>query len=94
MSIIQNNGKKQPLKVFQVHFIVKQILVTIVLNDSLERNKLNYCSFLGFFSYQNKKYGIFLVCVQTFTRKIWATPIKNTKIPTLVTAFSALVKVE
>ena len=48
---------------------------------------------LGFFSYKNKKYGIFFCAVQTFTRRVFALAIRNTKSDTLVKAIGSMLKV-
>ena len=47
----------------------------------------------GFFSYKNKKYGIFFCAVQTFTRRVFALAIRNTKSDTLVKAIGSMLKV-
>jgi hypothetical protein len=48
---------------------------------------------IGFFRYKNKDYGQFLCCVQTFSKKIYAIPIKNLKSETLISALEKMVKV-
>jgi hypothetical protein len=48
---------------------------------------------LGFIATNNKKYGIFFVGVQTFSRRIFCIPIKNNKGATLIEAIQAMLKV-
>ena len=48
---------------------------------------------LGFISTNKKKYGIFFVAVQTFSRRIFCIPIKNSKSSTLIEAIQAMLKV-
>lgn len=48
---------------------------------------------IGFFSYKNKNYGKFFCGVQTFSKKIFAVPIRNLKTPTLIKAIEAMTKV-
>jgi len=47
---------------------------------------------IGFFSYKNKVYGKFLVVVQTFTKRIFACYLKNSKAPTLIEAIKLMLK--
>jgi hypothetical protein len=47
---------------------------------------------LGFFSYKKKKYGIFFVAVNHFTRKLFACPIKNTKSKSIIDAIGLMKK--
>jgi hypothetical protein len=49
--------------------------------------------FSGFFAYQNKKYGNMFVAVQTYTKKIFACPIKNLKIESFMKALETMKKV-
>jgi predicted secreted acid phosphatase len=49
---------------------------------------------IGFFHYKNKKYGQFFCVTQTFTKKIFATPIKNLKSESLVEAIDKMLKVK
>jgi hypothetical protein len=48
---------------------------------------------LGFIATNKKKYGIFFVGVQTYSRRLFCIPIKNNKSPTLVAAIQAMLKV-
>jgi hypothetical protein len=48
---------------------------------------------IGFFHYKNKRYGQFFCCTQTFTKKIFATPIKNLKSESLMAAIEKMLKV-
>lgn len=48
---------------------------------------------LGFFAYNKKSYGQFFVAVNTFTKKVFACPIKNTKTATLLEAIGQMKKV-
>ncbi len=48
---------------------------------------------LGFFSYNNKKYGQFFCAVQTFTGKVFAVPIRNVKTKSLIDAIQLMTKV-
>jgi len=47
---------------------------------------------LGFFYYKNKRYGAFYCSVNTFTRRIFCIPIKNTKSSTLIEAIGLMLK--
>lgn len=47
---------------------------------------------IGFFSYNNKQYGQFLCCVNTFTRRVYAAPIRNLKSDTLIEALGKMLK--
>jgi len=49
--------------------------------------------FLGFFNYKNKKYGAFFCAVQTFSKTVFAIPIKDLKSDTLIKALEAMLKV-
>jgi hypothetical protein len=49
--------------------------------------------FLGFFNYKNKKYGAFFCAVQTFSKTVFAIPIKDLKSDTLIKALEAMSKV-
>jgi hypothetical protein len=49
--------------------------------------------FLGFFNYKNKKYGAFFCAVQTFSKTVFAFPIKDLKSDTLIKALEAMSKV-
>ena len=48
---------------------------------------------LGFFSYRSRKYGIFFLALQTFTRQIFAVRIPNTKAESIYQAISTMLKV-
>jgi hypothetical protein len=48
---------------------------------------------LGFITTNKKKYGIFFVAVQTFSKRIFCIPIKNNKSSTLVAAIQDMLKV-
>jgi hypothetical protein len=48
---------------------------------------------LGFFAQNKKKYGQFFCAVQTFTNKIFAVPIRNTKSASLIEAIGQMVQV-
>ena len=48
---------------------------------------------IGFFALNKKKFGQFLVLVQTFSGTITALPIPNTRSATLITALTTLLKV-
>jgi hypothetical protein len=52
-----------------------------------------YFNNLGFFSYNNKKYGQFFCAVQTYTGKIFATPISNVKTESLIESINLMIKV-
>jgi hypothetical protein len=49
---------------------------------------------IGFLQYKNKKYGQFYVAVQTYTRKVFALPIKNKNSETLIEAIGKMIKVK
>jgi hypothetical protein len=49
--------------------------------------------YLGFFSYNNKKYGQFFCAVQTFTGKVFAVPIPNVKTDSLIEAIHKMTQV-
>jgi len=48
---------------------------------------------LGFFKYKKKNYGAFFAAVNTFTKKVFAVPIRNSKAATLIEAIAAMKKV-
>lgn len=48
---------------------------------------------LGFFSYKKKKYGIFFLAVQSFSRHIFCVRIPNTKAKSLYQAIGTMLKV-
>lgn len=48
---------------------------------------------IGFFYKARKRYGIFLVIVQTWTGRIYSSPIANTRANTLIDALTTLLKV-
>lgn len=48
---------------------------------------------LGFFYYGKKKYGIFIVFVQTYTGKIFASPLPNTSQSTLIKSVEKMLQV-
>jgi hypothetical protein len=48
---------------------------------------------IGFFHYKGKKYGQFFLSIQTFSKKIFAIPIKNLKSETLIWAVEKMLKV-
>jgi hypothetical protein len=48
---------------------------------------------LGFFHYKGKKYGQFFCAVQTFTKRVFAIPIRNLQSETLITAIESMLKV-
>lgn len=45
---------------------------------------------VGFFSYKKRKYGQFIVFVNTFSKRIYAQPINNVKSETLIKAVAAM----
>lgn len=47
---------------------------------------------VGFFFYRKKKYGQFIVYVNTFTKRIFAKPINNLKSETLIKTVAALMQ--
>ncbi len=47
---------------------------------------------LGFFHYKNKKYGQFFCAINTYTNRVFALPIRNTKATTLIEAVGAMKK--
>ncbi len=47
---------------------------------------------LGFFHYNNKEYGQFFCAVNTFTRRVFVVPIRNTKSQSLIEAIGAMKK--
>lgn len=47
---------------------------------------------LGFIFFKKKKYGMFFVAVNTFTRRIFCQAIKNNKSETLISALEAMMK--
>ena len=49
---------------------------------------------LGFFQYKGKKYGQFFCAVQTFTKRVFAIPIRNIKSETLIDALETMLKVK
>lgn len=49
---------------------------------------------IGFFSYNNKQYGQFFCVINTFTKKLFAIPIANTKAETLMNALEKMKKVK
>jgi hypothetical protein len=48
---------------------------------------------IGFFAQHKKAYGAFFCAVQTFTQKIFALPLKNTRSETLMEALGHMLKV-
>jgi hypothetical protein len=48
---------------------------------------------IGFFAQHKKTYGAFFCAVQTFTQKIFALPLKNTRSETLMEALGHMLKV-
>jgi hypothetical protein len=48
---------------------------------------------IGFFHYKGKKYGQFFCSIQTFTKKIFAVPIKNLNSESLISAIDKMLKV-
>ena len=48
---------------------------------------------VGFIAYRNKTYGRFVVFVQTYTRRLFAVPLKNLRLDTLINSIDRLVKV-
>jgi hypothetical protein len=49
---------------------------------------------VGFFQYKKKNYGQFFCAVNTFTRKVFAIPIRNLKSNTLIDAIDQMLKVK
>ena len=48
---------------------------------------------IGFFHYKGKQYGQFLCIVQTFTKRVFAVPIRNLKSTSLMEAIGLMLKV-
>jgi hypothetical protein len=48
---------------------------------------------IGFFQYHRKSYGQFFCAVNTYSKKIFAIPIKNLKAETLMLAIKSMLKV-
>jgi len=48
---------------------------------------------LGFISLNNKLYGIFLCVVDTYSKQIFAIPIKNNKSDSLISAIKSMMQV-
>ena len=54
---------------------------------------LNKRLLLGFFSKEKRKYGQFIVFVQTFTKHVWACPLPNTRFVSLLAAIKKMQQV-
>jgi|LakMenEpi03Aug12_release.lakeMendotaPanAssembly.Ray.scaffolds.fasta_scaffold325894_1 hypothetical protein len=48
---------------------------------------------IGFFYYRKKTYGMFLLFVNTFTKRIFVTPIPNTKSESLIEGIGKMLQV-
>lgn len=48
---------------------------------------------VGFFHYKGKQYGQFFCAIQTFTKRVFATPLRNLKSETLIEAIETMLKV-
>ena len=75
---------------------VKTTFRNLVRDQSVSICMLQYIYinfFLGFFNYKNKKYGAFFCAVQTFSKTVFAIPIKDLKSDTLIKALEAMSKV-
>lgn len=48
---------------------------------------------IGFFSYKNRRYGQFLLVVQTYTKKIFVLKMINLKVKSFLAAFEIMLKV-
>jgi hypothetical protein len=57
------------------------------------RNQLTIVYVTGFFALENKRYGQFLVGVQTFSKRIFVTPLPNLTLSSFLTAFQLMLKV-
>ena len=89
------NGKKLRHALFSHPTMRKAILVTLNHQKKFVRFTVSCSAFyvLGFFSYNNKKYGQFFCAVQTFTGKVFAVPIRNVKTKSLIDAIQLMTKV-
>jgi len=67
------------------------LVIDIIYNKHLIYSILIF--YLGFFSYNNKKYGQFFCAVQTFTGKVFAVPIPNVKTDSLIEAIHKMTQV-
>jgi hypothetical protein len=57
------------------------------------KNQLTIFYVTGFFALENKRYGQFLVGVQTFSRRIFVTPLPNLTLSSFLKAFQLMLKV-